>query len=158
MNPSKWQNFLPLLCVVSWKPKILGRLFTTCSSRMIWMWDCLFLIWNHPKAAVVFHKVDGACFTHPTVLQSMNRGRGEGGLYQLHNDGLRGGKVSVRRLSGLPQTAVLSPFSFITGQVDLWIPHFSSMVTVSCQPHFFLATVPWLVPPSFLKVPTNLGI
>lgn len=155
MNLSKWQKLLAShFGVVSWKPKNTGKIVYNLfqqddMNETVSSWyetiPKLQLFSKARLMAIVSH--------HPTALQSMNKGgRGKGRVQACQYDGPGVGKVSVRRFVRSPQTAVLSPVLF-------WIPHFSSHVTVSCQPHFFLATVPWLVPPHlFWKFPLTLNL
>lgn len=163
MNPSKWQKLLAShFGVVSWKPKNTGKIVYNLFQQddmngTVSSWyetiPKLQLFSKARLMAIVSH--------HPTALQSMNKGgRGEGREQACQYDGPEVGKVSVRRFVRSPQTAVLSPVLFHYRAGGLFGSlTFLPMVTVSCQPHFFLATVPWLVPPHlFWKFPLTLNL
>lgn len=91
------------------------------------------------------------------VYEQRWEGRGErAGLRLGWPRGGKGFSVCVRS----PQTAVLSPILFHYRARGLFGSlTFLPVVTVSCQPHFFLATVPWLVSPHlFWKFPLTLNL
>lgn len=162
MNLSKWQKLLAsLFGVVSWKPKNTEKIVYNLLQQND-MNESLSLTDRKPSQSCGCFPRQGCwpfCFPISPQAQSISRGGRGGGASSLPSgwDGPVVEKVSGCSLSG-PQTAALSP-ALVTEQADSGSLAFLPVVTVSCQPHFFLATIPWLVPRDLLwKFPLTLNL